>query len=130
MGYTGENEPFYPFFSRRSEEPAGLLNIRIFVWWNVPLPFVKLQYFVLSFITFIGFVAFDSVLPLNGQMLTQPTPEDVHPLVQAVRVLPADRESIEDIPPQSNVWAQVIASAGIDSAAEQCLNCHFTEQAT
>lgn len=79
---------------------------------------------------FIGFAAFGPVLSLDGQMLPQPAPEDVHPLVQAVRVLPADRKTIEDIPPQSNVWTQVIASAGIDPAAEQCLNCHFTEQTT
>ena len=90
--------------------------------------YVKLQYFILSFFKFIGLVAFGPVLPLSGQMLPQPAPEDVHPLVQAVRVLPAGRNAIEATPPQSDVWAHVIASAGIDPASEQCLNCHFTER--
>ena len=128
LGHSSENEPFYPFFSRRSEELVGLLNRRIYVLLSASSPLVKLQYFVLSFFTFIGFVAFGPVLPLNGQMLPQSAPEDVHPLVQAVRVLPADDKAIENMLPQSNAWAQVIASAGINPEVEQCLNCHFTEQ--
>ena len=61
-------------------------------------------------------------------MQPQPVPKDVHPLVQAVQVLPADSKNIENTPPQANLWATVMASAGIDPVAEQCLNCHFTEQ--
>ena len=130
VGHPGENKPFCPIFPRRSEEPSGLLNIRIYVLLSISLPFVKPQYFVVRLFTLIGITAFGPTLSLNGQMLTQPTPEDVHPLVQAVRVLPPDRKSTEAKPQQSNAWVQVIASAGINPAAEQCINCHFEEQTT
>ena len=91
-------------------------------------PFVKLQFSALILFAFIFSVAFGPVPHLNGQMLPQPAPEDVHPLVQAVRVLPADDKAIEGIPAQPNMWAQVISSAGINPAVEQCFDCHFTEQ--
>lgn len=95
---------------------------------STSLPFVKLQFFTVRFFAFIFCVAFGPVPHLNGQMLPQSAPEDVHPLVQAVRVLPADDKAIEGIPAQPNMWAQVISSAGINPAVEQCLDCHFTEQ--
>lgn len=90
---------------------------------------MKLLYFALGIFTFIGFVAFGPMFSLNGQVLPQPAQEDVHPLVQAVRVLPADRKTNEDMPTQSNAWAQVFTSAGVDPASEQCVNCHFTQGA-
>ena len=130
VGHPGENKPFNPFFPRRSKESAGWLNIRIYVLLRISLPFVKLHYLAVRIFTLIVFAAFGPKLSLNGQMLTQPTPEDVHPLVQSVRVIPPDRKTAEDKPHQSNEWAQVIATAGIDPAAEQCINCHFKEQTT
>ncbi|MDE0505941.1 MAG: c-type cytochrome [Candidatus Poribacteria bacterium] len=61
-------------------------------------------------------------------MQAQPAPEEVHPLVEAVRVLPAVQKPIVDNSRRSNAWAEIVESAGIDAAAERCLKCHFTEE--